>query len=71
MKDATVFKFHIWFKNSDGTIDHDFLQTRFVVATTEEEAESKMEAYRKQMINDGFADFVYTYMSVELDHVIL
>lgn len=71
MKDATVFKFNIWFKNSDGTIDHDFLQTRFVVANTEEEAERKLDAHRKQLIKDGFADFIYTYMGVELNNIIL
>lgn len=68
---ATVFTFNIWFKNSNGTIEHDFTQTRLVVAQTEEEAESKLNAYREQLVANGFCDFVYVCKGVELDEVII
>lgn len=69
-KRATVFEFNIWHKNADGTIDHDFMQKRYVLANSEEEAESKLDAHRKQLIKNGFADFVYVCKGVELDNVI-
>ena len=68
---ASVHKFNIWYLNADGTYDYDFRQERYVVATSEEEAEKKLDAHRKQAIKNGFADFRFVYMGVELDTVII
>lgn len=60
-----VFRFNIWF---DGTEDR---QERFVVATSESEAEQVLEEYRRKLIRRGFADFTYAGPWVELDNVIV
>lgn len=66
----TLFEFRIYFKNFDGTIDYDFLQKRYVLANDEWEAERKLNAYREEMIKNGFADFVYNSPLVEVQSVI-
>ena len=63
---ADVFKYNIHF---DGA-DIDDIQTRYVVAVTEEEAEEKMEQYRQDMADKGFADFTFWGGWVEIDGVI-
>lgn len=63
---ADVFKYSIHF---DGA-DIDDIQTRYVVASSEEDAEEKMESYREDMVNKGFADFTYWGGWVEIDGVI-
>ena len=70
-KSASVYKFHIWFKNADETVDYENMQERYVVAYTEEEAESKMERYRAELVANGFADFVSVYMGVDNYSVIV
>lgn len=62
---ATVYVFNIWYKNADGTLDLDFMQTRYVLANDEDEAEEKLNAHREQMVKDGFADFRYVYNGKE------
>lgn len=68
---ATVFAFNIWHLNADGTIDYDFMQTRFVLANTEEEAESKLDAHRMELVKNGFADFRYVCKGIAVDNVIV
>lgn len=68
---AKVFSFDIWFKNTDGTTDYDYTQTRLVVAHSAEEAEEKLNAYREEQIKNGFCDFVYMDPLVEIDEVII
>lgn len=61
----SVFRYNIFF---EGDTDK---QERYVVAETEQEAEQKMEAYRQQMIKDGFSDFTYCGGWVEIYGVIV
>lgn len=65
-----VFKFHIWFKNPNGTHDLDNMQVRFVLAEDEEDAELKLDAYRKKMVKNGFCDFMFACVAVEIEEVI-
>lgn len=62
----TIYKYHILF-NGD---DLDDYQVRFVAAHDDEEADNKMERYRKNKIKQGFCDFRYWNMGVEIDSVI-
>lgn len=64
----TIFTFKIHY--SDSIFDD--VQERYVLAETEEEAQEKLDEYRKRMIADGFADFVVLgYPTVELENVIV
>jgi hypothetical protein len=48
------------------------IQERYVLAETEEEAEAKLNEYRKKMVANGFADFaVLGQPTVELENVII
>ena len=69
----TVFEFKILHLNADGCVaDYDENQVRYVLADTEKEAERKLDAYRKDMVSKGFADFkVYANPLVELEGVIV
>lgn len=65
---ATVFKYTIRYEDSDiyGK------QYRYVVANSEEEANEKIEAYRKHLVSVGFADFeIECNPIVEIDNVII
>lgn len=63
MKD--VFRFTIYFAIND-TYQH-----RYVVAESEEEATAKIEAYRMDMVNQGFAFFrIIPHPIVEIENVI-
>lgn len=64
-----VYKFRIWFKTPNGH-DLDHVQERYVLAENEEEAELKMDDYRKQMVKDGFCDFMFSCVAVEIQEVI-
>ena len=62
----TVFRFTIYYPNSDDT------QVRYVIAETEEEAIEKMEEYRRSVRYDGGASFDFSYNpTVELENVII
>ena len=61
----TVFKYRIFFEG-----DEDFLQERYVVAHDEEEADKKMERYRKMKVKQGVCNFRYVCKGVEIDSVI-
>lgn len=61
-----VFEYHIFYEGKD-LLDH---QTRFVVAHDEEEADKKMERYRKRLVKQGFMDFRYINKGIELYTVI-
>ena len=53
-----VFKFRIFHCDKDGLIyDYTEHQERYVLAETEEEAEKKLDEYRKKMVANGFSDF--------------
>jgi hypothetical protein len=69
----TIFEFRIFHLNEKGCIaDHDEKQFRYVAAETEEEAERKLDAYRKDLIKKGFADFMVCGIpNVELEGVIM
>lgn len=70
-KDLTIYRFNIVAKNNDGTLDYELgTGERYVAAFSEEEAESKMEAYRLQLVANGYADIVYFYVGVEMGYVI-
>lgn len=62
----TIYKYHIFFKGDD--IDN--VQVRFVAAHDEDEADTKMERYRKNRVKQGVCDFYYINMGVEIDTVI-
>lgn len=62
----TVFDFSGYFEG-----DMDFVQHRFVVAETEEEAVEKMEQYVEELVNSGCARFIFDYNpTVEVDFII-
>lgn len=61
-----VYKYHIFFEGDD--IDN--YQERYVVAHDEEEADEKMEHYRKTKLKQGCCDFRFVYIGVEIDRVI-
>ena len=46
------------------------LDNIYVVASTTEEAEEKLEQYRKRRVENGFADFRPLSCFVEIDNVI-
>ena len=73
MKTMTVFTFKINHLDFNGNIiDHYEKQERFVLAETEEEAIEKMEKYRNDMINKGYANFTYQFSpTVEIENVIV
>ena len=64
---SIVFKYKIWFEGDD----FDQYQFRFVSANTEEEAEEKLNKYRKELIKNGFADFKYCDPVVEIEGLII
>ena len=68
-----VFKFRIYHLDANGCIaDIDENQERYVLATTENEAEKKLDTYRKALIKQGYADFMLCGIPlVELDNVIV
>lgn len=51
-------------------IDGIGLDNVYVVASTTEKAEEKLEQYRKQRVENGFADFRPLSCFVEIDNVI-
>lgn len=62
----TVFRFNVYYSNSDD------LQVRFVLAENEEEAINKMEEHCRALRYDGIADFHFSYNpTVELENVIV
>lgn len=65
-----VYRFNIWFKTANGKHDLDNVQVRFVVAEDEEQAELKLDDYRKKMVKDGFCDFMFACVAVEIQEVI-
>lgn len=69
----TVFTFKIYHLDSNGQPITNFdIQERFVLAETEEEAEKKLDKHRKEMVVNGFADFVVLGCpTVELENVIV
>lgn len=69
----TVFIFKIYHIDSNGQPTTNFdIQERYVLAKNEQEAEKKLDEYRKRMIADGFADFVALGCpTVELENVII
>ena len=69
----TVFAFKIIHLDFNGNImDYTEKQERYVLAETEEEAEEKIEKYRKEMVSKGFADFIIQpNPSVEIENVIV
>lgn len=70
-KDLTIYRFNIVDKNNDGTLDYELgTGVRYVAAFSEEEAERKMEAYRLQLVANGFADIEYFYKGVDTEYVI-
>lgn len=66
----TVYRFRIYYKKDDGTLDLDHAQFRWVLAEDEGQAERKMEAYKRKMVKDGFCNFVVGCANVELENVI-
>ena len=66
-KTSIVFKYKIWFEGDDC----DQYQFRFVSANTEEQAEEKLNKYRKELIKNGFADFRYGDPVVEVEGLII
>ena len=62
----TVFKYNIFFEGDD--IDN--VQVRYVVAHDEEEADKKIERYRKIKVKQGVCNFRYVCKGVEIDSVI-
>ena len=68
----TVFTFKIYHLDGNGQPITNFdIQERYVLAKTEEEAEKKLDEYRKEMVSNGFADFVLLGCpTVELENVI-
>lgn len=62
-----VFKYYIVFEGDDILTDR---QVRYVLAHEEEEADRKMERYRKQLVKQGFMDFRYINKGIELYTVI-
>jgi hypothetical protein len=69
----TVFEFRIYHLDGNGnTEDYTEEQFRYVLADTEEEAERKLEEYRKKMVANGYADFRHcANPKVALDNVII
>ena len=71
---ASVFKYNVWEADENGKPIPEllkFMQTRLVVAYTEEEAESKMEAYNEELKDNGFCGLFWIYVGVEIDYVII
>jgi hypothetical protein len=57
----TLFEFTIAFVDKKGKIEDisNFnLQKRYVLANNEQEAETKLDNYRKDMIKEGMSDFI-------------
>ncbi len=63
----TIFRYTIRYDDSDIFGN----QYRYVAAETEEEANEKIEAYRKHLVSIGYADFeVVSNPIVEINNVI-
>lgn len=64
----TVFEFKGYFQN-----DNDMeIQTRYVMAETTEEACYKLDKYVEEMVERGFARFIFDRLpTVEVDNVIV
>lgn len=57
----TVYKFTIWYDN-----DYEFMQSRYVVAYTEDEAVKKLRRHNERLAKDGFAKFNFSYEPMAL-----
>lgn len=63
--DKAVYDFKIRYEHDD------FIQHRFVVAVSADEAFEKLEQHRKKCLKEGIADFIIIgYPTVEIDYVI-
>ena len=67
MKD--VYSFRVWYDESD--IDNGFVQERYVVADTEEEALEKLERHNEEQHEKGFALFHIGRCIVDTQEVII
>ena len=68
----TVFEFRIFHLDTNGRIaDLDEKQFRYVMAETEEEAKAKLGAHCRDLLQKGFAGFVYNAPTVEVENVII
>lgn len=70
-KMAKVFRYNVWPIDANGKIDFEYTQTRFVVAYTEDEAESKLIAYGDELEKNGFCNIYYVGGIVDIDGVII
>lgn len=55
----TLFEFTIAFVDKKGRLeDIGNFQKRYVLANNEQEAETKLDNYRKEMVKEGMSDFI-------------